>query len=235
MGEKKREPRPKNRPWVLLSSRRGYLEGHLALHAKVPRTPEIVVRLIGDLVFTAIDVSKLRNKKHILYGPAGLQESRPDILQRYSTLPIDFSLGSRESLDRVAQHGPRHLPAVFSQEGFLGGLIPFSHLPQHPADRFLDEILLVMEENLADSQGVFKLLLLDEPKRRQDRNSPFPQHGRMGEPVKRFPAPEHQEIARNVGRGEIDEIPVVDPSRAFQVESVNPFLPEFIFLFEFAD
>jgi hypothetical protein len=109
----------------------------------------------------------------------------------YSPFHVKFSLGSRESLDRVAQHGPRHLPAVFFQKGFLRDLVPFPHLPQHPTDRFPDEILFVSEENFADSQCVIELLLFDKSKSRQDRNSPFPQHGRTGEPVKRFPAPVH--------------------------------------------
>jgi hypothetical protein len=67
------------------------------------------------------------------------------------------------------------LPVMFFQKGLLGSPVPFSHLPQHPTDRFLDEILFVTEENLADLQCLIELPLFDEAESRQDRNPPIPQ------------------------------------------------------------
>jgi hypothetical protein len=57
----------------------------------------------------------------------------------------------------------------------------------------------------------------------------------MGELIKRLPAPAHQKVAHNVGCREINKIPVVDPSSAFQVEGVNALSAGVVLLVIFAN
>src|SRR5204863_7872493 len=70
--------------------------------------------------------------------------------------PCQISRAQRrgEALDRVAQHSTRHARSIPSQESLLGGAVALPHLAQHPADRFVNQIVTVVDEDGGDAQRV---------------------------------------------------------------------------------
>ena len=65
-------------------------------------------------------------------------------------------IGNRELfgkalLNRIAKHGTRHLRSMFIQEstfGFQRAALPY--FPQHPSNRFMDQIVGILQEKLGN-------------------------------------------------------------------------------------
>src|SRR5258706_1674086 len=77
-------------------------------------------------------------------------------------------------IDRVAEHRPRHLPVMLVQERVFDFPIALPNFPQHPADRFVDQIMGILEKQPRDLQGRPEFVPLDEIKGRDNRDSPLP-------------------------------------------------------------
>ena len=69
----------------------------------------------------------------------------------YCATQIFFAFVFGKFLNRIAQHRAWHRFIVLFEEFFFGLLISFSYFPQHPADCFVDKVVLVVDEDICDS------------------------------------------------------------------------------------
>ena len=100
--------------------------------------------------------------------------------------------------------------------------IPLPDLPQHPACRLVDQVLLVPEQPLADPERVGEVAMTDEPVGRQDADSPLPEARGLRQPVERLAAPVLQVAADDLGGREVHQVPIVDVPGVGAVEVVDP-------------
>jgi hypothetical protein len=78
------------------------------------------------------------------------------------SLSNSLASGFRQFLDGVAQHGAGHT-LISGQREILHHLsIAFAHLPERPPHRFVNQIMIVIQLQGGDVQGVFELALPDE-------------------------------------------------------------------------
>src|SRR5215216_4125982 len=78
------------------------------------------------------------------------------------------------TFDRVSKHRSRHRTIVLAQEVIQNTAVAFSHLAQHPANRFVDQIMGVLQQQLGDPNSWSEFIPLDEMKSGDDRDAPFP-------------------------------------------------------------
>jgi hypothetical protein len=107
------------------------------------------------------------------------------------------------------------------QEPLFHGLIALADFTQHPANRLVDQIVFVSEQQLGNRERVVVLALLDVVQRREDRDAPLPYGTRLREFVQQRAISLIQMRADNrIGRC-VDEIPVVDVLRVSEVQLVD--------------
>ena len=80
----------------------------------------------------------------------------------FARLQVFPPLLLRESLDGVPEHRPWHHPTVFAQERLQHRHVPLPDFPQHPADRLVDQVLLVRQQLLGDPERVGEVAVTDE-------------------------------------------------------------------------
>ena len=100
--------------------------------------------------------------------------------------------------------------------------VTLPRLPQHPAHRLVNQIVLVMEKDVGDSERVAQLTSPDEILRRDNGNATLPQVRRPGQSPKRRATPILQIAANDRGSGRVHQIPVVDELRVIEIEAINP-------------
>jgi hypothetical protein len=88
----------------------------------------------------------------------------------------------------------------------LSAAVAIADLAQHPADRFVDEIVRVGDENGRDAQRVVEIVAADGGERGEHGDAALPQRRGARQPV------EQRGIARpdDLRSGAVDEIPIVD-------------------------
>src|SRR5438552_2421902 len=86
---------------------------------------------------------------------------------------ISLAARSREPIDRTAKHEPRHLPMMLVEKARSGGDRTLADLAQHPADRAMDEGLLVVKQHSSDAERVAEVAGPDEGQGSHDRDAPL--------------------------------------------------------------
>lgn len=83
-----------------------------------------------------------------------------------------FHLFFAHLFDSIAEHGPRHLRSILIQEAteFIHAAA-FSDLTEHPAHRFMDEVVLMRQHSLRDIDRQFSISLLYLVERSQDNDT----------------------------------------------------------------
>ncbi len=126
-----------------------------------------------------------------------------------------------QSLDRISQHRPRHLGGVPLEEALFRGAIPLAHLPQHPADRLVNQIVIVVQQDAGHRQGVAEVPVSDERVRGHDRDAPVPEQRRPCQAPQRRPRTPQQMAPHDLRRRQVHQVPVVDPARVAEVQVVD--------------
>src|ERR1700694_3298780 len=108
------------------------------------------------------------------------------------------------SLDCVGKHPARHGSIVFPQKGVLDFAIAFSNLPQHPADRLVNQVVSVVQQQLGYLQSRFESALLNKEESGDDRYSSLPDIVRSREPLEKADIPGIQVRTDDVLRRSID-------------------------------
>src|SRR5918994_1407519 len=124
----------------------------------------------------------------------------------------------------VAEHRARHRRGVSVEEGSQSPAVLLARLAQPAAGGLVDQILLVVEQHLGDPEGVVHIAVPDEEVGADDGGAAFPHvlgARQLVEDLARFVG---QVAADDVRAGHVDQVPVVDPVRASQVE-VEQLLP----------
>jgi hypothetical protein len=85
----------------------------------------------------------------------------------------------------------------------------------------VDEIMRIIEQQTGNAERFVELAALDVVKRGHDRDAPFPQTLRFGEPKKLSPVAAPQVGANEMLGRTVNEIPVVDARHAAQIELVD--------------
>src|SRR6476469_4697506 len=160
-------------------------------------------------------------------GPGWARSNQPLDAARpcsYRAGQVPPPLTLREVLDRISQRGPRQHLVVLSQECLLHGSITLADLAQQPADRLVNEIVAVVQQQRGDAKRRSELTLLDPVERREHRDSPLPEIGRSRESFEHLELVRNDMRADNVLGGRIDQIPVVDASRVRKIRIVHGLL-----------
>lgn len=118
----------------------------------------------------------------------------------------------------MAQHGARHVRRMSPQETLFGCRRSIAHFTQHPADCLVYQVVGIEQENFGDAQGIAVFALPNEGGGRDDRDAPVPEIARARESVEDGPVRRQQVMSENMGRRRIDQVPVVDPPPAREIE-----------------
>ena len=102
------------------------------------------------------------------------------------------------------------------------GGVALADLAQHPADRFVNEVVRVVQQTPGDPHRVVELVAADEVERGDDRDPSLPQVLRAREAVEPRPAALEKPCADDVLGRHVDEVPVVDPAGVVEVEVEDP-------------
>jgi len=95
--------------------------------------------------------------------------------------------GGRKTLDGVAQHRSWHSMRALIEKAAQAGTVSLGSLPKHPADRFMNEIMRVVEQEVRDLERVLYLTVPDEMMRRDDCDAALPERRRSGQCTQRRP------------------------------------------------
>ena len=74
------------------------------------------------------------------------------------TLQVHLPFLFRELLYGVPEHRPGHSFVVLLQESFFGMHVSIADFPQHPSNRFMDEIFPVFEKNFRDPERIREIV-----------------------------------------------------------------------------
>jgi hypothetical protein len=128
----------------------------------------------------------------------------------------------REVFKRIPKHGAGHDGGMPIQKpAFLlsGAVLP--HFPQHPPNRFMNQILRILQEQSGDLQGCAAFSTANEVVGRQHCNSPFPKTFRVGEPDEHGRIASIEMSSNYVRCREIDQIPVIDAGSVGKIQVIN--------------
>jgi hypothetical protein len=89
------------------------------------------------------------------------------------------------------------------------GAVAIADFAQHPTRRFVNEVMLVVEQELGESERVGERALPDERQRGQDRDTALPEIVGAREAVQRSPIALCEIAADDCRRRRVDEIPVL--------------------------
>jgi hypothetical protein len=81
----------------------------------------------------------------------------------------------RESFQRIPQHRSRHLRAVGVEKGPCGDGVALFRLAQHPADRFVNQVFAIVQQQIGEGERIADVTVPDEVLCRDDGNPPLPQ------------------------------------------------------------
>ena len=87
--------------------------------------------------------------------------------------------------------------------------IPVTDLPQHPADRLVNQVVIIVEQYVGDRQCVREVVAPDVMIGGHHRNAPRPEMLRRRHSVKSLSAPGFQPGAHDQMRGAVDKVPIV--------------------------
>lgn len=134
---------------------------------------------------------------------------------------VGLAEGFGEALDCVAEHSTRHLAVMRVEERFFNSLIPFADFAEHPADRFVDQVFPVVQQDAGDVKRSGEVALLDIVESSEDGNAALPEEGRVGERAERLAVTVLQVRTNDVFRRRVYQVPVVDESGVGEVEVVD--------------
>jgi hypothetical protein len=101
-------------------------------------------------------------------------------------------------------------------------LVALSDLPQQPAARLVDQVVAVGEEVLAAAQRLGELAVADQREGGQDGDATVPDGRRIEQRVEQATRIVTHPVGQHDRRREIDQVPVVDPLAALEVEGGYP-------------
>src|SRR5579872_724413 len=87
---------------------------------------------------------------------------------------ISAALAFGKFLDRVSEHRARHPSAATSEESTLGRAVAIADFTQHPADRLVNQVVWIGDQQVGDRKSVVELTAPDEAEGREDGNAPLP-------------------------------------------------------------
>ena len=85
-----------------------------------------------------------------------------------------FPFFFRQLFNGISKHGTRHLARVLAKKIAKGDFIDFAHFAQHPTGDLVNQIVFMIQEPFGNDQGVDKITLFDEMKRRHHRDPLLP-------------------------------------------------------------
>src|SRR5687767_2571714 len=91
------------------------------------------------------------------------------------TRQVSLSLFLRVPLDRVPEHCPRHSRVMLRQEGIQGCPIPVAHFAQHPPNRLVNQVLVIVDQKPGDRERRPELTFPDEILGGDHRNPALPE------------------------------------------------------------
>jgi hypothetical protein len=124
----------------------------------------------------------------------------------------------------VAQHRSRHGGCVFVQEAQQSLAVLPSGLAQPPSCGLVDQVVLVLEQHLGDLERVGHVALPDEVGGADDSGAALPHVPGARQPVQEIARLVEQVASDDVGGAEVDQVPIVDPVRAPQIQ-IEQLLP----------
>jgi len=117
-----------------------------------------------------------------------------------------FSLRFGEVFDCISQGSTRHPRVILREKIQHCGLGPLAGFAQHPADGFVDQVVLVFQQDGGNAECIFEVASFDECRSRNNRDSTLPNVRRLGEAIEDLSRPGCQTLSHNVRSGSIDEI-----------------------------
>jgi hypothetical protein len=109
------------------------------------------------------------------------------------------------------------------QKGQEPGAGDDSRFAQQPADRFVDQIMTVLQQESGDAKGVIGLAALEKSERGDNGDAALPEVRGCGERVEDIAGTVDEMLAQNVAAGSINKIPVVEQFCIAQIEAANAF------------
>lgn len=100
----------------------------------------------------------------------------------------------------------------------------FANFAQHPADGLVDEIVLVVEKGFGETDGIVEVGGLDEAEGGEHGDAPVPDALALGQLVQEAAVLVDEVAADDFGRGDVHQVPTVDPSAVRYVAVVDEFL-----------
>src|SRR4029077_11184959 len=129
-----------------------------------------------------------------------------------------FSLRFGEAFDRISQASTRHPRVILREKIQHCGLGPLTGFAQHPTDGFVDQVVLVFQQEGGDAKCIFEVASFDECRSRNNRDSTLPNIRRLGEAIEDLSRPGRQMLSHDTSSAGIAEISVIYVARVLQVE-----------------
>lgn len=137
---------------------------------------------------------------------------------------ILFPLFFAHLFDGITEHGPGHFRSILIQESteFVHAAA-FSDFTEHPANRFMDEIVLMREHPLCDIDRQFSISLLYLMKGSEDDDTIDPDIGAGNTLRDEIHALFVREVMLDIGSDnvlarDIDQVPIIDSIHVLHIK-----------------
>lgn len=123
--------------------------------------------------------------------------------------------------DGVSKHGARHVVGVSLEECEERRAIALADFAEHPTAGFVDQVVRVVQESLAEGDGIFEVVVADEVQGSDDGHTSLPEDFGPSKLMEGSAWAGEEEGSEEGWGGRIDQVPVVDAARSGKIETVG--------------